>query len=120
MVPFTGSGAVLVKVLITKYLFGAGEAAIKFPLKPLLVILVKKRPVGWAVGVLHGVGKFHVKVKSWLGNTVLFTAKLELLAPPAVVADQLAVVTLLLKSVLVFPLKPTWTVLGMVGPVQEP
>ena len=46
MVPFTGSGAVLVKVLITKYLFGAGEAAIKFPLKPLLVILVKKRPVG--------------------------------------------------------------------------
>ena len=53
-VPFEGAGAVAEVLRTTKYLFAAGEAAVKLPDKLILVTLEKDSALGCAVGVAHG------------------------------------------------------------------
>ncbi|RYE16609.1 MAG: hypothetical protein EOP51_25475, partial [Sphingobacteriales bacterium] len=76
-VPFTGVGGVALRLLTTRYLLGAGLAAVKAPLSDVVVTDENVKALAKAVGVVHGesVGGVKVNVSPDGGKTVLDNAQ---------------------------------------------
>ena len=98
-VPSTGVGGVALVLLTTRYLLGAGEAAVKLPESEVVVTELKTVAEASADGVVQGgnTGGVQVNVSPLVGKvTVETNVQLSVLAAPAVVAVQSVVVVLLL------------------------
>ena len=100
--PFAGVGGVALVVLTTKYLLGAGEAAVNEPLNEVVVTALNSNAdAKFGVVQAASAAGVHVKVRPDAGKIVLENVHLSVLTAPAVVAAQSVAVVLELKSAVV-------------------